>query len=661
MKLGQSRGRSQFSLPSGPERYAGPSAQRNTAYNRLFKAPPSPYAKSVTGSGSAIETDWLRGLVLPQLLVNVPIQRATTYYFAQAGNDTTGNGSEATPWKSLAKANAIIAASSGNLRLRFNRGDVWREAQDLLVGKDNVTLDAYGSGAAPIFTGFTTQYNAGGWTNVSGNTWSRAETTQPAWVRAQSEQAGVAFDPLKREDTQAHCIAFAKSWAWVSNVLYLNTGGANPNSVTYEMIPEVSPAKFWQVTGDNVRLQDLKVHGSGMGLDGTAYGLQFYHTNSSGVKEGLAVDCDFLYTGYHSIGHICGATNRMTLLRCRVGYCANRDGNGGANSGDAIPIVSYAGAGGQEYWLFDNVVVGGGLPSYDWQAAAGGKHGTAGIYCHTNDDTQYAPIVAAAVGTQYLANPYQCRVGTVINGPRSSSDQIEDVRAWIIGEDVPALGPWTTLGVGGKDRVWINCKYAISNTLAGHVAMFAGGPLILGNATFKMEAWALNCTLTVTLTGGDASGEMFLFGENGGSIPPNAVLINCRVRVVGLQYASGLRMSFTDFGSRARNINVEVSAEDTGARAGFGMVYSYNGNIPSTAFSYCALAQPNDPATYPNIYPGGAGFHTVAYSIGSTIPATAPTVGDLRRGAGAPTLLEYDQAGSPRVQGRYDIGPLVGV
>ena len=75
-----------------------------------------------------------------------------------AGNDSTGDGSITTPWKSLSKANTQIASlSSGDIAtLYFDRSDTWTFTSNndvLTIRKSNVTIDAYGSGAKPIFDG----------------------------------------------------------------------------------------------------------------------------------------------------------------------------------------------------------------------------------------------------------------------------------------------------------------------------------------------------------------------------------------------------------------------------------------------------------------------------------------------------------------------------
>jgi len=74
---------------------------------------------------------WLDRLVAIRL-ASVPPDRSMTYYFSQAGDDLIGDGSIATPWKSLDKAQSILnqharTTNASGLSLRFRGGDIWRQ------------------------------------------------------------------------------------------------------------------------------------------------------------------------------------------------------------------------------------------------------------------------------------------------------------------------------------------------------------------------------------------------------------------------------------------------------------------------------------------------------------------------------------------------------
>ncbi len=89
----------------------------------------TPYAQAVGVPPVCTSLQWRPWYfkLLAYRLTECPVSRAATYYFSQSGNDATGDGSQGNPWKSLAKAQSVLSASSGNIALLFRRGDVWKE------------------------------------------------------------------------------------------------------------------------------------------------------------------------------------------------------------------------------------------------------------------------------------------------------------------------------------------------------------------------------------------------------------------------------------------------------------------------------------------------------------------------------------------------------
>jgi hypothetical protein len=90
-----------------------------------------------------------------------------TYYFSNAGNDANSGLTTGLPKASIIEANTI-SGTSGRTIL-FNRGDIWYGT--LVVGSSSTTYGAYGTGAKPIITGFTTI--TGGWTNEGSGIYSK--------------------------------------------------------------------------------------------------------------------------------------------------------------------------------------------------------------------------------------------------------------------------------------------------------------------------------------------------------------------------------------------------------------------------------------------------------------------------------------------------------
>src|SRR5687767_4682751 len=97
---------------------------------------------------------------------------ATNYYFsASMGDDNRSAGqaqNPATPWRSVAKLNAIFSSLNPGDYVLFNRGETFYGAITVNKsgsGSSPITIGAYGSGANPVITGFT---GLGNWVS-SGN------------------------------------------------------------------------------------------------------------------------------------------------------------------------------------------------------------------------------------------------------------------------------------------------------------------------------------------------------------------------------------------------------------------------------------------------------------------------------------------------------------
>jgi len=92
------------------------------------------------------------------------------WYFSQAGDDTTGDGSSGDPWKTLVKAKTEIDTklSTDTVNLFFNRGDTWAmntliktQFHGFEVESTNpiVNMDAYGSGDLSCMDGLITDFS----------------------------------------------------------------------------------------------------------------------------------------------------------------------------------------------------------------------------------------------------------------------------------------------------------------------------------------------------------------------------------------------------------------------------------------------------------------------------------------------------------------------
>jgi hypothetical protein len=109
------------------------------------------------------------------LLVSLQTSAQTTYYFSTTdGNDSrssTQAQSSSTPWQTITKLNTIWSTLNPGDTVKFKRGDTFAGSITPIASgtaENNIVLTAYGSGAKPIITGYTTITS---WTNISGNIW----------------------------------------------------------------------------------------------------------------------------------------------------------------------------------------------------------------------------------------------------------------------------------------------------------------------------------------------------------------------------------------------------------------------------------------------------------------------------------------------------------
>jgi hypothetical protein len=95
---------------------------------------------------------------------------ATTYYVSSAGSDSNSGTDPSSAWQTINKVNSFRNFSPGD-NILFRRGDTFYGG--LVISNSGgpgspITYGAYGSGAKPIITGFTT---VNSWTNLGGNIW----------------------------------------------------------------------------------------------------------------------------------------------------------------------------------------------------------------------------------------------------------------------------------------------------------------------------------------------------------------------------------------------------------------------------------------------------------------------------------------------------------
>lgn len=149
------------------------------------------------------------------LLLITRLSFGTTYYVSTTdGNDSrtsTQAQSSATPWKTLAKLTATVSTFVPGDSISFKKGDVFPGSMTCASGISGsyIKYGSYGTGANPIFSGFTTVTS---WALVSGNIYSATVTS--------SSLQGVSVDGTLR------------GFGRYPNTGYLTYTGTNYNPAT---------------------------------------------------------------------------------------------------------------------------------------------------------------------------------------------------------------------------------------------------------------------------------------------------------------------------------------------------------------------------------------------------------------------------------------------
>ncbi len=608
--------------------------EHNPNYAELSGQPPSPLKSAWF--------DWANDL-RQRRLDRVPTDRSSTFYFAQNGNDETGWGTIDQPWKSVAKANELLLISPIDLRLRFRRGDVWRETSTLQIYSDGITVDDYGDAnlARPLFTRFQ-PVATNDWVGLPSGVYHTSGFSTVGWLR----EAADGFARIYyRADSLTEVESRIYSW-WYDDIgnepassgqptLYVNANGS-PASILGGL--EVAPGdgKGWTVDGDNNRLQNLRLEGQGMARDGFGYGLKVVHRGQ--YWEFVGQNLDIYYTGYHSFGQIgqyLGTTSVVTLVNVKAGFCTNRFGNGAPGGGDITVFVSYADWGGNEYYQYDCEAVSGALPSADWAPQLGMKHGTA-LYTHVGQGGQMRLLLCwkTAAGLSY--NPV-ASINILDNS--TTANTLDDVRGYIV-EDRP-----------GPIASWWQKQYTVSiNNILDQQSLPAPyNPYrtLMYYGPFQIGGFLINCTAKIDARFQFNGRFDFLFGGQ-----DSTKYINCHLDISNAIMPSYFRNEYLDpygLASAMTVTNTIISIQSSGETG-------VNAVNDAQHLSHNAYYLPNLTANVNAQYTGDPGAVTLPQRFAAgMIPSPSNPIFN----GGFANGLEYDQNRQPRGT-RRTIGPLAG-
>ncbi len=608
--------------------------EHNPNYAELAGQPPSPLKTAWF--------DWANDL-RQRRLDRVPTDRSSTFYFAQNGSDETGLGSIDQPWKSLAKANELLLIYPIDLRLRFRRGDVWRETTTLRVYSDGITVDDYGDAnlAKPLFTRFQ-PVAANDWSGLPNGVYRTSGLTSVGWLR---EAANGFANIYYRAASLAEVEMRLYSW-WYDETgsdpasagqptLYVNANGSPANIVGgLEVAP--GDGQGWYVTGDNNRLQNLRLEGQGMAQNGFGYGLQIVHRDQ--YWEFVGQNLEVYYTGYHSVGHISqyqGSTSVVTLVDIKAGFCTNRFGNGGPGSGDVTVFVSYADWGGNEYYQYNCEAVSGALPSADWAPQFGMKHGSA-LYTHIGQGGQMRLLLCwkTAAGLSYYP---VASINILDSSPTAIT--LDEVRGYMVEDRPGPIASWwqkiNTVSINNIfDQQSQPANYNPYRTMMYYGPFQIGGFLI--NCTAKIDArFQFNGRFDFLYAGQDST-----------------KYINCHIDISNAIMPSYFRNEYLDpygLASAMTVTNTIISIQSTG-ETGVNAVNDAQ-HLKHNAY-YLPNLTPNVGAQYTSDV--GAVTLPQRFAAGM-IPSPSNPIFD----GGVANGLEYDQNRQPRGT-RRTIGPLTG-
>ncbi len=455
--------------------------------------------------------------LLARRVAEVPRIRPTSVHFAQSGDDVAGNGTQGAPYRTLAKARAVLEPfrlAGGHVALLFRRGDVWREQVGIDSTVPNVTIADYGDAnlPKPKFTPFQPVGSATDWAPVPGFAGVYRRTALPeglmrgnpavmapvVWAKEDDDRG----NPYSRQQSVAGVAANPGSFWFdrATGTLYVQP---KPHPVTGLPTDPRTDGKDYQVVratgagivarGDRTRLENLVAEGWGMDTVSVTqnHGIE---SRATGTSRVLIIGCESYYGASHAMTHFVTPTGGgiATFINCRAGLCNyNEFGETIFNAFNAL---------GDGEMIFDNCVAAyGTLPSSEWDFR-NSRRGQA-FYSHTGGGSFYFRLLVAS-NCSSEPGPRGCVQPANLGGTRTFKE-LADARCFIVGEQHPGGAGGVLLPVAGN-HVRMNGRYLNQIPVAGNTAL----------VPYNQIGWMINCLVDVDLTG--YSGQFGLLNESDG-------------------------------------------------------------------------------------------------------------------------------------------------
>lgn len=426
---------------------------------------------------------WYQDLLTARLAA-CPLQRTTTFHFSQSGDDEAGDGSVQSPWRTLAKAQQVLDASSGDIAILFRRGDVWRETVGIITERPAVTIGDYGAGDKPLFTPFEVIGNPSGWSPVAGapNSYTCVQSSPVSWVKEDDD-----FDrPYSKQSSAAEVEATEASFWWDSQaeLLYIHPkhgpGGVATDPRTdnkpYELVRPSGTGVL--VAGNGSRIQNIRAVGWGMQIDNVVTQEHGIESRADGNSQVAIVGCESHYGMTHCMTHYAAQGGIATFVDCKAGLTTFAAGGG------ETMFNTYTFSGGNQTIWDHCVATHGTLPSFDRDPAR--REGT-GFYGHTSTSAGAFLGLTITYGCTIRDTAYGCRCPSAFSDLTPAAT-LQDVRCFIVGEVAEggdSTGEFFAITLANAARV--NGRYTFRPALT-----FTGAL-----ASWALAGWAINCRLEV--------------------------------------------------------------------------------------------------------------------------------------------------------------------
>jgi hypothetical protein len=418
-----------------------------------------------------------------QRSTNSPVARGTTKYINQSGSGSGigggGNGSLATPWLVRHGADLktlIEATNTANTAFLLRAGDLFDASGgtfNIHMVTANQTVAAYGSGNAPVVSGFapllgpfTTNEGSGAYTiTIVGTAISRVRLNEAAATNLEQGTENVFIRCTSKAQVQANTYAFfADIFSSPGNtVLTVKANGVDLSAVTNLVQTTANTGKGFNIDqADGCRLNGLTIMGFGCEDGNGANGPVWFDIGSG--KEGVVSNCNLFYGGKHvGTQNNSGATyGIVSWLGCKVGLFRNPTsgpdtvGQAEENTqGESAAVASFNGIGTHEF-IQELDGLYGTLPNYvgatlqPFRRGIVGLAHNAGSYGVITNITAASPSVISSTA-HGLSNGDTIQIGgsncsPTIDGTRVVANVTANTFTVGVNTGGGTIGAWTKYG-----------------------------------------------------------------------------------------------------------------------------------------------------------------------------------------------------------------------